>query len=175
MKPKPILISSTIGLLAIGVILAAIPFLRSMGPTAQAFNDLPRINIAGIAPGEYRLESYIPTHTSADEWRLQAFVYKKINGEINAWRLFSKNGAVGMPDLRWVRPMFECKKFGPTEINGNIDETKPITCHDDDVSDYWRKEWRWTIDGKNMGNMVEDMDSISGSIEGDFFVVRNSG
>ena len=173
MKSRKNLIATIFGLLSIGTVIAAIPFIQSMGPTAQAFNDLPRVKVAGIGPGQHKLQNYIPTHSSADDWQLHAFVYKKFDGELRVWRLFSKNGAVGMPDLSWSRPMLECRDFGPTIINGIVDETKPITCHDDNVSDYWRKEWRWTVDGKNLGKMVEDMDQVSGSIEGEYFVIQN--
>ena len=172
MKSK--LVIATIVLISIGVIIAAIPFIQSMNPTAQAHNNLPRVRVTGIDPGQYRLENYIPSHSSSDDWKLVAFVYKKRNGELRVWRLFSKNGAVGMPDLSWTRPMLECQEFGPTRVDGIVDETKPITCHDDNISDFWKEEWRWTIDGKNMGKRVEDMDQVSGTIEGEFFVIRNS-
>lgn len=175
MKSRTYLVTTTIGLLSIGVVAVAIPFLKSMGPTAQALNDLPRVKITGIDPGEYRLQNYIPTHGSSDGWQLQLFIYRRFNGDLKVWRLFSKNDAVGMPDLSWTRPMLECRDFGPTVVNGLVDESRPITCHDDNVSDYWKNEWRWTIDGKNMGKMVEDMVPVSGSIEGEFFVIHKRG
>ena len=171
---KSNLVIATIVLISIGVIIAAIPFIQSMNPSAQAQNNLPRVRVTGINPGQYRLENYIPSHSSSDDWKLVAFVYKKRNGELRVWRLFSKNGAVGMPDLSWTRPMLECQEFGPTRVDGIVDETQPITCHDDNISDFWKEEWRWTIDGKNMGKRVEDMDQVSGTIEGEFFVIRNS-
>lgn len=162
-------------MLAIAVVITVLPFLQSMKPSAEAINRLPRIKLTGIGPGDYRLLSYIPRLTDHDDWEITAFVYKKNNGELRVWRLLAKNGAVGMPDLRWLRPLVECKNFGPTVVNGVVDESKPITCHDDGVSAYWRQEWRWSIDGKNMGKTVEDMDALSGSIEGDYFVIQNSG
>ena len=174
MKPRKILVAATIGLLSIGIVITAIPFFQSMSPTEQEHNNLPRVKTVGISPGEHKLLDYFPTVTSNHDWQLRAFVYRKLNGDLKVWRLFSKNGTVGMPDLTWSRPMFGCKEFGPTMIDGIVDETKSITCHDDGVPDYWRKEWRWTIEGKNLGTMVEDMDSVSGSIEGDFFVIQNS-
>ncbi len=167
------LVAAIAGMLLIALVVAIVPFLQSMNPTARAYNDLPRIKLTGLAPGDYRLADYLPQHTAPGDWTIKAFVYKKHSGEINVWRLPARNGAVGMPDLSWWRPLFECRNFGPTVVNGIVDETGPITCHDDKVSDYWRREWRWTIDGKNLGKMVEDLDPVFGSVQGEFFVVRN--
>jgi hypothetical protein len=115
---------------------------------------------------------YTPKHVGFNDWILQVFVYRKLDGTLKVWRVPTKNDSVGMPDLHWWRPMLECENFGPTKVNGMVDETLPIKCHDKETSEFWGTEWQWTIEGENMGKRVEDMDFVSGSVEGEFYVFQ---
>ena len=80
-----------------------------------------------------------------------------------------------MPDVHWWQPVYECKNFGPTIINGIVDETKEIKCHDK-ASLYanWPDIWYWDIDGKNLVTKRTDLEETIGTIEGNYFVFRKS-
>ncbi len=70
--------------------------------------------------------------------------------------------------------MFPCGNFGPTEVDGSIDETAPIRCHDRQGPEWWTDMWLWSIDGKNHSGQVDDMEPAKGIIEGGYFVVGKS-
>lgn len=159
-----------VGLAVIGILGAAIPFLRSMEPSAKAIAALPRVKITGLNVGSYRSQVSSEKYADTSGWTWKVLLYRKSETTIKAWRIPTRNGAVGMPDLHWWRPFFKCEEFGPTLVNGVVDESLPIKCHDESASDFWRNEWKWDIDGKNLGTMVDDLNSIDGTIEGEFFV-----
>ncbi|MEM7016675.1 MAG: hypothetical protein AAF512_04955 [Pseudomonadota bacterium] len=174
MNKRKILTIALAGIALLTLFLAAIPFTQSMWPTERAEAALPQVKVSNINPGEYSVLPYTARNVGFHDWTLKVFVYRKLDGTYNVWRVPTKYDSVGMPDLHWWRPMLECKNFGPTEVDGAVDETMPIKCHDEEYSDFWGTEWQWTIDGKNLGEMVEDMDFIPGSVEGEFYVFQGS-
>lgn len=96
---------------------------------------------------------------------------RKKDSALEAWDIPVKNGSVGMPDLKWWRPTYECKEFGPSFVGVNINEQAPIKCHDQEIPEWWASEWQWNINGKSLGKMVEDMAPTNGTLEGKYFVV----
>jgi hypothetical protein len=76
-----------------------------------------------------------------------------------------------MPDLKWWRPFYECKSFGPTIVGGSVDESQPIKCHDTGIEEYWSNQWQWDIKGKSLGSNIADMETQRGTIEGKYFVL----
>jgi hypothetical protein len=77
-----------------------------------------------------------------------------------------KNGLVGMPDLHWWKPFHNCAQF---KI---IKESKKsiITCSDQSISDWWAGEWRWDMNGVNLGKFVDDLEPAKGIVEGGYFI-----
>ncbi len=126
-----------------------------------------------MKPGSYK----ITTHSRSVEYYLgfksAVILVKRLDGHIDAWGISTRNGEVGLPDNHWWQTYLVCKNFGPTVINGVIDETKPISCHDDLESRYGitNNKWKWSIDGKALVNYLDDMERIEGTVKGGYYVL----
>jgi len=72
-----------------------------------------------------------------------------------------------MPDIHWWRPSYECKDFGV--VKGEL------TCKDSDTPEWWRAYWLWSLEGKALNGMVDDMEPETGSMQGSFFIVGKRG
>ena len=69
-------------------------------------------------------------------------------------------------------PFYDCENFGPTFINGVVDESQPIKCHDSTMpSKWWSEHWQWSIEGKNLAGFVDDLKRAEGEIHGEYFVI----
>jgi hypothetical protein len=100
-----------------------------------------------------------------------SLLVKKNDGQAKAWVIPTKNHTVMMPDNHWWQPMIPCKEFGPTKLNGLIDEEAPIKCHDNSVPEWWTDKWQWSIDGENFSGQVDDMEPAIGVVEHGYFVL----
>ncbi len=163
------------GLALIGLAIAFAPFVLSLNPSKRVDASLPRIKVSSLEPGKSMLVNHpqLPGSYSKTFWSI-LFV-RKHDGELKAWKVLTKDSAVLMPDLHWWRPFVPCKHFGPTEKDGRIDETAPIQCHDEPITEWWSKVWRWDIDGKNLSGQADDMESAKGVVEDGYFVVGKRG
>lgn len=169
----------TIGMILIsilGLVLVTTPFIGSLRPNARGAAALPRIDISHIKPGTFELVPHpgYGAYFNGYDWSL--FIYRAVDGHFLFWDVPTKDGAVGMPDLRWWRPFHQCHNFGPTFVDDSVDEAQPITCHDSELpSQWWADQWKWDINGKAIGSMVDDMQSTRGSVKGKYFVfAKNS-
>ncbi|WP_163834007.1 hypothetical protein [Spartinivicinus ruber] len=154
-----------------GLMFARLPFIYSLKPNAKADAALPRIDVSDIKPGTYIFLPHPIYGELYSGYSWSVMIYRKHDGTVKAWDLTTRNGAVGMPDLHWWRPFYDCKQFGPTVINGEVQENLPIQCHDADIpSNWWANEWRWNISGKNLGKMMSDLNETVGVVEGKYFV-----
>ena len=169
---RKILIAAVLGLGTFGLLVASVAFIKSMSMSAKAIADLPRIDISSLENGQYGVFDLGKEYFGH---KLSLFIYKKHNGALKVFQVPSKNGMVAMPDISWWRPFYECKKFGPSIKNGVVDESLPIKCHDKNLpSKWWGNEWRWSIEGENLGKMVEDLRTVSGTVEGKYYVYKQS-
>ena len=170
MDRKKFLIGACSLLILIGLFGAASPFVSSLTPSAKALADLPRIDISNIEPGTMVLPSSYKYEVGS-RYKYRILIYRNLAGEFKFWNVITKNGHVMMPDLKWWRPFYECKSFGPTKVGGSVDESQPIKCHDAGIEKYWAAQWQWDTNGKNLGNEVADMQTQQGTIEGNYFVL----
>ncbi|AUM13034.1 hypothetical protein [Ketobacter alkanivorans] len=163
------------GLIVVGGVGALYPFVMAMKPSAKADAALIRIDISDLRNGEFRIIAPNPSFGSIYNgygWSL--FVYRKQNGDLNVWHLPTKGRTVGMPDVWWYRPHFPCYEFGPTIINGVVDESKPIQCHKSDEPNAAYMNYSWDIDGKVIRGHVKDMYRAKGIVQGNYFVLGKS-
>ena len=167
---KSILTKTTASIALLGLIVASIPFIESLRPNARAVANLPHIDLSEISPGHYSLKH----PEQADLFRgykWAVFVYRKYDGSVKLWNVPVRKGKVGMPDLHWWQPIYECENFGPTVVNGRVQEDQPITCHDPEIHESWKKVWKWDINGKNVKDSYYDLEPTKGSVEGNYFIV----
>lgn len=171
MKFRVILKRAVIAVILLGVGFVATPFVLSLNPSQKAYADLPSIDLSLLEEGQYKVLNHpaMAEFSSGLGWAV--LIYRKQNGQLRVWRLPRRNGAILMPDLTWRRAMYECREFGPTMVNGQIDETLPIQCHDKDVDEWWADRWQWDIEGRNLSGQVDDMEAVVGVEEAGYFVI----
>ncbi len=154
--------------------LAALGFamLQSLTPSDRAEWELQRFDTADIRPGTFRIAADQPISALANGYQWSLLIVRLRDGSVKVWKVPVKDGKVGMPDLHWWRPTFDCEHFGPLITNGLIDESKPMQCHDKPLpSDWWAENWRWDLDGKHLGaGPVDDMEPAAGVMDGWYFV-----
>jgi hypothetical protein len=156
--------------------LIAAMFGKSLAPNSKAYASLPSFEIPQLKPGEFELRKH-PLFTQPNHGRDEnVFIYRKLDGTFRFWSLATYDGKIAMPDVHWWRaPAGFCSNFGPTVVNGQVDESKPIRCHDDDVPSYWADYWVWDIEGKNIGRSgFDDMIALPGVVEGNLFLLGAS-
>ena len=172
MSKRKILVAATSLIILLGALLVARMLFAVMLPSAKAEADLPRIDMSKINPGDTLLHT-IPSAPGPEGYFWGVFIYKKHDGTIKIWNVSVKNNAVGMPDRHWWLPIYACQDFGPTRVNGVVDEARPIKCHDPKLpSDWWDTAWHWDIDGQNLnGGSIRDMQPTRGALHENYFVV----
>jgi len=160
-------------MLLIGLGLLAYPFVASLMQSDKAAGESTRFDIASMAPGSYRLLPLPRRKKLYGEYGQAMLLLKQANGKLHAWTVLVHQGAVGMPDKYWWQPVYDCQHFGPSLINGRIDESKPLECHDSNATVANRKQdWQWTIDGKALSATMTDMIPTRGAVEGEYFVLQ---
>lgn len=154
----------TLALFIVGLIAAMYPFWASMRPNAKAYGALPMIDVSKINDGEFLIVQRPNAFQLNNGYEYQVAIYKNMHGGVNVWDVPIKNRAVGMPDIHWWRPMYSCKNFGLTKAKDSI------ACLDSDTPEWWQQHWKWSLDGKNLEQMVDDLENTRGVLEGDYFV-----
>jgi hypothetical protein len=155
----------------VGITIALIPFVLSLFPSDRAYAALPRYDISDLNHGSFKLVIPDRAFETFNGFKQSVFFLKTKAGEIRAWKVYTKNGEIGMPDYHWWRTYFTCRDFRPGIINGVIDENSYIQCHDKNISQWQSNNWRWNLDGKALTQNVTDMNQVKGFIEGDFYVI----
>ncbi|MES9852794.1 MAG: hypothetical protein ABW170_13320 [Candidatus Thiodiazotropha sp. L084R] len=173
MKKRKLLILTMIAMLIVGGSYAAYPFLASMNPSMKANAEIPSVSIKEMKPGSYKISAHSRSVEYFQGYKSVVMLVKRLDGRIDAWSLLARNGEVGLPDYHWWQVYIDCKNFGPAVIDGVIDETKPITCHDDLEKKYGisNNRWKWSIDGRSLTKYLNDMERIEGSVKGDHYVL----
>ena len=91
------------------------------------------------------------------------------------WDVPVKDNKIGLPDRYWYFPSYLCGNFGPTFVNGIVDESKPIKCHDKAIENTIWGEYEWDINGVNLRGNASDLQRTKGVIEdGQFIIGKNS-
>jgi hypothetical protein len=176
MTKKRLLIIVTFIMFAIGMTLLSVPFTSSLGLSEKSDALLERIDLTEIQRGTYTFAKH-PGYEAKlhNGYFLSVLIYKKHNGDVKVWSIPTKNGNVGMPDVHWWKPVYECRNFGPTMIDGLADESNEIKCHDNSSEvGNWPDIWHWDINGKNKINKYSDLQETVGTVEGNYFVFRKT-
>ncbi len=173
MNRKKALALSTLLILIVGICLLFIPFAKSLLPSEKTISKTPRLDLADINKGNLKFFPHPTFPEISNKYKWAVLIYRKKDNSIKAWDVPVKNGNVGMPDLQWWRPTYQCKNFGPTIVEGLIDESQPIKCHDKkQLSKWWANEWRWDIDGNSLGSMVADLQKTRGYQKNNEFIFK---
>jgi len=167
----------TLSLVLLGLFLASIPFIKSMQPNERVFNNLPRIDLSGIDPSEYLLlkEHVLNGYNGFYKVEWGVLIIRRQSGEYDIWDIPYLDGGIGLPHINWWQIYENCKNFGPTLSNGKVLENGSIACHDEEMSEWGKREWRWSFSGENLGEWTQDLQKTKGTIErGDFVFSKGS-
>lgn len=157
------LIRSFIALIAIGLVLAVTPFFISLTPSEKSIAALPRIKVPAIQAGQF---AFVEDPQSTSQWPSALLLFRQRNGELFVWVIPTKDGVVAMPDIHWWRGYIKCPSFAP-DISKEV-----ISCSDPGLSAWWKENYRWRLDGKNINGVVDDMQRINGEERSGEFIYR---
>lgn len=170
MNRKKVLAISTSCVITVGVILAMTPFVSSLKPSARADAQLKRFEMSRLEVEDLSILSGPSLGEVFDGYEIKLLGYRSSDGSLKVWQVPAKNGDVGMPDLHWCRPIHSCSRLSVIDIGKGA----TISCVDEDIPDWWAKEWRWDLNGVNLGGMVDDLVEATGVVENGYFVYAKS-
>lgn len=154
----------------VGIIAAATPFVESLKLNPRSGEDLPRVNIADLAPGA----SHVLRLGGNRGYGNAIVATRDLSGTVHAFWLFMSDWRIGIPTgTAWTVSNW-CDDFGavsqasqPTQI--------VLTCRDE-----WfqtpqfaeaRSESRWTLTGHNLGTWTTDLPPAKFVVEHDEIVI----
>jgi hypothetical protein len=161
------------GLGIVAVVLAALPFMASLQPSASAGAQLPRIDVSRLSPGHY-MSADLPTEQVSG---IRLLIIRGRDGALSVYRLPTSRGKVRLPDVTWFREGPECETFGSDSDGDVVRAESVIRCQDAALIDKypeWSSEWRWSLGGKNLGTGTEDLPRAKYVLEGKSIVYGKS-
>ena len=167
MSRRKLLVSLLTVTVVAGLLFVAKPFVWSLNPSANAGATLPHIDISDLEPGEYRY------HNSEGRGWLEVswLIIRNYSGEIYVYAVPRHKGKYFMPDITWFRWGGLCDEFAPEVVNGKLKENGVSRCYDEGIGEWASGEWRWSLDGKNLGNYTSDMERTRFAVEGKHLIV----
>lgn len=159
-------ITALFGIMAL--VATCTPFIMSLKPAANSGENLPRIDIANMAANS--IKHY--DNSAQSPLGQRYIIYKNNENLITVFTVPIEQGKVLMPDLKWGRRGASCNNFNPTLKGVKVVENSHFRCQSNEESEWWRKENRWDLTGKNLGQMTEDISTIQYSLEGKYLVPR---
>ena len=155
------------GASAFGLTLTMVPFFSSLGPPANAGEDLPHIDVSGLDVGSYMFHDL----NNAGGWRYSTrLLIARLGPDHYVTYYMNRNesGETMLPDIHWWRPGWPCKDFRPSSASGELTSDTILRCHDE--YDKYRPELAWRISGEAVEHDFDDLEAIDFSIEGRYLV-----
>lgn len=133
----------------------------SMSPNPRAKAAMPRIPVADLAPGSYKI---VPSPWSTPQWGYGILLIRRQDSRINAWFLTTRDGVPHMPDRHWWRPGEPCPGF-TVNFEKNAIEC-PAEGFPEEAGDTWQR-YRWSLGGRYLGKekWIPDLERIPGREE----------
>ena len=136
------MIAATIGTLAVGAGIAAVPFVKSLGPNDKGRASLLEVDISDLAIDHVKI---------IDRSRIRIFLERLPPDEVIALVVPVQDGAVRMPDEKWWRLWSSCRNFGPENKSGQLTNGGSFRCRDPDVDEALARLWVWDAAGRYAG------------------------
>jgi hypothetical protein len=163
---QPSLATTLVAMAALGGVFAAVPFVKSLGPSARTDAALPRLESSMIAAGSYK---YVTDPYSMEGWESEILMIRSRDGVLRAWFIPVKGGVRRLPDGPLWRPGRPCRELIPDF------EREEIYCTEPNQSEWDVKRYRWNLEGKSLFNQTVDMVPIQGVEESGNFVLLKRG
>lgn len=168
---KKILWAMMTGVMLAGVSLCSFPFLMSMNPSEWGGNELPYVDVSLMQPGEIITYDRVGEGTNSSGVRY--LIYLDYAGDFRVFLVPLSSGKVNMPDLRWWRWGHLCEDFGPEIQDSKVVEGSIFRCRSPHNGGEWfDNEWRWSLDGTNLGEQTDDMQLVDYSLEGRHLILH---
>jgi len=167
MNKRMILVSMVALMSVTGIVAASIPFFGYMKPSVTAGLTLPHIKIDKLNIGEYRIIDSGQRGWLGESW----LIIKDHQSRLSVYTIPTKEDKVFLPDIDWFRWGGLCKDFRPELENNLIKPNGTIRCHDKSDYEWGNHEWRWTYNGKNLGDHTSDMIQPRFKVEGSYLII----
>ena len=156
--------------LIMALVLAAIPFVSSLNPSARAGETLQHILISDLEVGDFLVEDDL----AKGYFKGRYLVIKDYEAKVHVYLVPIRENRFMLPVVRWWNWGALCEDFRPDIQNSKIKPGGIIQCHDSDFVEAQNPEWHWEYSGKNLGNYTEDMMTVPHKIEGPYVIVGKS-
>jgi len=153
-----------------GLIAASIPFFSSFAPSQKAEANRAAWNVPPVpdlALGQVtnRQISESKRQDNIDGswspvWGKRDILIRDNDGHYYSYRLMTWEGSVVMPRVFWGQWEGECKDFGPLVNDANLLAGSTIQCNDQDTTNNYVKEAKWSIDGKSLVKPYPDLPKL---------------
>lgn len=154
-------------ILIAGLVLTAIPFVQYFGPADNSGETLPYVNVSKMETNTYIIHT-----TEFNGWYGESYLIIKNKSDIfKVYWLPTRHNSIAMPDLMWGRNAGLCNDFGPETVEGKIKENGLILCHDPDIEEWNKEQWRWTMSGEKLGEWTADLEEVKSSLSGHYLIV----
>ena len=166
----------------VGVVIAAVPFIGSLKPSARAdaLVGKRRVDISDFEPNSYRLirieESRLERTSQSTRFHngRSWLVIRENSGEFTVFGLPTWEESIPMPRDIWGQHEGFCFDLGPANTESKFDESTIIQCNDPDEDTAWFAEyWYWSIDGKNVSGELPDLSPVRTLVEGDVLAIND--
>ena len=159
------LIALTFFIALVGFAFASVPFLKSQNSADHPPKHTTDLNVSNLLPGSSKLfrlnqsmkrekndGSTIWYHGDA------LFLVKDKDSKIYLYYLPTWEGKVMMPYKHWWQHEGYCPDLVAEFIEGR---DSIIHCKSSDGAEFLTRQWKWSIDGKNLGSDLPDLIAVS--------------
>lgn len=142
---------------AVGLVIAAIPFIQSWRPSETAAANRVVLELDEFAPATYQV-------IAGRNARLYILHFPL--GTYRAFKVPVEDGRVRMPDIHWWRRgrLYNCVDFGPDDPSQPLTNHSLFRCHDSATPEWWATRWKWRLDGSNVAydnGYIDPLDSVT--------------
>jgi hypothetical protein len=173
-KKTMVLGYAVVATLLVGVVLASVPFVGSLRPSAKAktLAGMQRIDITDFAASSYRLitvrnrrveeSEELTRYRPGKAW----LIIRDDLGRFFVYNLPTWEDAVLMPRSTWGELAGFCQDFGIAMTESRITDQTMIQCNDANNDQHFAEHWYWSLDGRNKSRELPDLQLIRSREEG---------
>jgi len=160
-ETRKYLVAATITVLIIGAIISSIPFLQSLAPADHLPEHTTELDISDLPPASSKLfqmksNKKIQNADGSVTWQSgnALLVVKDASSTIYLYSVPTWEGKVMMPYRYWGQHEGYCPDLKAVFES----EKEPIIkCTSSEWAEFLTKQWKWSLEGKNLGTDLPNM------------------
>ena len=163
MRKRRILISIFFLIGVSGLIFASVPFINSLSPGKHLPENYTEIDISNLEPNSIKIVQLKESERIEDQSGLTLrsgyaiLVVKDKNNELHAYWLPTWEGEILMPYRYWGQHEGLCTEL---KIGKYLSNEIEIYCENNNWAEFLTKQWRWTVEGENLGTDLPDFHPV---------------